>query len=107
MVASDFKLLPMDVLWIEQDQKIIDEAMATIQREFDYSGSTFGYRRVNGRLNKLWRNAYNALLDKYNNKDLTVEEVMKTLPDYIIKEQFLKKLIERRSPRELVRNFSN
>ncbi|KMZ68335.1 hypothetical protein ZOSMA_240G00120 [Zostera marina] len=27
--------------------------MATIQREFDYSGSTFGYRRVNERLNKL------------------------------------------------------
>ncbi|KMZ61539.1 hypothetical protein ZOSMA_51G00290 [Zostera marina] len=31
MVANDFKLLPMDVPWIEQDQKNIDEAMATIQ----------------------------------------------------------------------------
>ncbi|KMZ62976.1 hypothetical protein ZOSMA_42G00160 [Zostera marina] len=60
--------------------------MSTIQREFDYSGSTFGYRRVNERLNKLWKIANNSLLDKYNNKDLTVEEVMKTLPDYIIKE---------------------
>ncbi|KMZ66271.1 hypothetical protein ZOSMA_2G02830 [Zostera marina] len=96
MVANDFKLLPMDVPWIEQDQKNIDETMTTIQREFDYSGSTFGYRRVNERLNKLWRSAYNFLLDKYNNKDLTVEEVMRTLPDYIIKKQFLKKLIERR-----------
>ncbi|KMZ62944.1 hypothetical protein ZOSMA_4328G00010 [Zostera marina] len=31
MVANDFKLLPMDVPWIEQDQKNIDEAMTTIQ----------------------------------------------------------------------------
>ncbi|KMZ75052.1 hypothetical protein ZOSMA_11G00750 [Zostera marina] len=53
MVASDFKLLPMDVPWIEQDLKNIDEAMATIQREFDYNESIFGYRRVNERLNKL------------------------------------------------------
>ncbi|KMZ64884.1 hypothetical protein ZOSMA_346G00050 [Zostera marina] len=101
MVANDFKLLPMDVPWFEQDQKNIDEAMETIQREFDYSGSTFGYRRVNERLNKLWRSAYNSLLDKYNNKDLTVEEVIRTLPDYIIKDQFLKKLMKRRSPRGL------
>ncbi|KMZ75648.1 hypothetical protein ZOSMA_112G00640 [Zostera marina] len=86
MVANDLKLLPMNVPWIEQDQKNIDEAMATIQRKFDYSGSTYGYRRINERLNKLWRSVYNALLDKYNNEDLTVEEVMKTLPDYIIKE---------------------
>ncbi|KMZ63351.1 hypothetical protein ZOSMA_413G00010 [Zostera marina] len=102
MVANDFKLLPIDVPWFEQDQKNIDEAMTTIQREFDYNGSTFGYRRVIERLNKLWRSAYNSLLDIYNNKDLTVEEVMRTLPDYIIKEQFLKKLIER-SPWGLVR----
>ncbi|KMZ68967.1 hypothetical protein ZOSMA_224G00040 [Zostera marina] len=32
MVANDFKLLPMDVPWFEQDQKNIDEAMETIQR---------------------------------------------------------------------------
>ncbi|KMZ76251.1 hypothetical protein ZOSMA_104G00020 [Zostera marina] len=32
MVANDFKLLPMDVPWIKQDQKNIDKAMATIQR---------------------------------------------------------------------------
>ncbi|KMZ57619.1 hypothetical protein ZOSMA_84G00570 [Zostera marina] len=32
MIANDFKLLPMDVPWFEQDQKNIDEAMETIQR---------------------------------------------------------------------------
>ncbi|KMZ70243.1 hypothetical protein ZOSMA_1G02190 [Zostera marina] len=31
MIANDFKLLPMDVPWFEQDQKNIDEAMETIQ----------------------------------------------------------------------------
>jgi len=50
-------------------------------------------------LNKRWRNAHNLLMAEYDNPELSVDEVMRTLPDHllIIKDQFRNKLIMRRS----------
>jgi len=42
---------------------------------------------------------------KYDNPNLTIDEVMSTLPDYIIKDQFLNKLKERRSEKGKVGNL--
>ncbi|KMZ75714.1 hypothetical protein ZOSMA_110G00200 [Zostera marina] len=71
---------------LEQDKTNIEEAMETIQKEFDFSGTNQAYRHINKRLNKLWRTAHNSLVAKYDNKNLSIEEVMKILPDYIIKD---------------------
>lgn len=67
------------------------------------SGSHEAYRYINERLNKFWRTAYNNLMSKYDNRDLTPDEVLKTLPDYIPKDQFARKLHDRRSKKGLVR----
>ena len=40
-------------------------------------------------------------MSKYDNRDLTPDEVLKTLPDYIPKDQFARKLHDRRSKKRI------
>lgn len=68
-----------------------------LQSQFDLSGSVHAHRYINQKMNRFWRDGYNHLMSKYDNRDLTVDEVLRTIPEHLPKDQFRNKLKERRS----------
>lgn len=59
-----------------------------LHHEFDLSDSEQAYCYINHMTNRLWKNSHNNLMKSYDNRDMTIEEVMNTLPYCMLKDQF-------------------
>ncbi|KMZ74035.1 hypothetical protein ZOSMA_137G00530 [Zostera marina] len=94
LTASDNKLLPMDIPW--ENQTGLEDVIQSLMREFNLSQTDEVHRFINKSLNQLWRISYNRLIRKYDFPGLSINEVIKILPDQVMKDQFCNKLRERR-----------